>query len=157
MPLEKGDPVCGKCRCAFSRAVRVSVYLSSLFFVRVLLAQATAAKTTTDPPPSTGEGLGGRTPFVGEVNITGGSGSLEGEGKLMALPQNFGRSAIFMTEGKRLLKWLQNEGALNDSIVVELWERAGLRRSSLCLRRRLVSCFFCSSQSSCATLQPWQA
>lgn len=68
----------------------------------------------------------GQNPFGGAVSITGGSGSLEGEGKLMALPQNFGRSVSFMTEGKRLLKWLQSEGALNESIVVELWERLRL-------------------------------
>lgn len=69
----------------------------------------------------------GQNPFTGAVSVTGGSGSLEGEGKLMALPQNFGRSISFMTEGKRLLKWLQSEGALNESIVVELWERLGLK------------------------------
>ena len=80
-----------------------------------------------------------QNPFTGPVSVTGGSGSLEGEGKLMALPQNFGRSVSFMTEGKRLLKWLQNEGALNESIVVELWERPGLRLASLCPCR---VCFF---------------
>ena len=39
-----------------------------------------------------------QNPFTGSVS--------EDEGKLMALPQNFGRSVSFMTEGKRLLKWL---------------------------------------------------
>lgn len=77
----------------------------------------------------------GQNPFTGAVSVTGGSGSLEGEGKLMALPQNFGRSVSFMTEGKRLLKWLQSEGALNESIVVELWERRVLR----CACHRCVS------------------
>jgi hypothetical protein len=65
-----------------------------------------------------------QNPFTGSVS--------EDEGKLMALPQNFGRSVSFMTEGKRLLKWLQNEGALNESIVVELGERPGLRLASVC-------------------------
>ena len=77
-----------------------------------------------------------RNPYAGDVSMTGGSGSLEGEGKLMALPQNLGRSVSFMTEGKRLLKWLQNEGAVNESIVVELWERARLsaNSSTMCSR-----------------------
>ncbi|CAE7289004.1 unnamed protein product [Symbiodinium microadriaticum] len=72
-----------------------------------------------------------RNPYTGDVSMTGGSGSLEGEGKLMALPQNLGRSVSFMTEGKRLLKWLQNEGAVNQSIVVELWERMKWKRSTV--------------------------
>ena len=76
-----------------------------------------------------------RNPFAGSVSATSGSGSLEGEGKLMALPQNLSRSCRFLTEGrtlcsmlgklssqtlrdgfgvlcsgKRLLQWLKNEG-----------------------------------------------
>ena len=76
-----------------------------------------------------------RNPFAGSVSATSGSGSLEGEGKLMALPQNLSRSCGFLPEGqtlfsmldqiscrilrdgfglfcsgKRLLQWLKNEG-----------------------------------------------
>lgn len=40
-----------------------------------------------------------RNPFAGSVSATSGSGSLEGEGKLMALPQNLSRSCGFLTEG----------------------------------------------------------
>ena len=39
-------------------------------------------------------------PFQGDISMTAGSGSLEGEGKLMALPQNIARSCSFVTEGK---------------------------------------------------------
>ncbi|CAE7458361.1 unnamed protein product [Symbiodinium necroappetens] len=76
-------------------------------------------------------GRDGRNPFGGEVSMTSGSGSLEGEGKLMAMSQNLGRSVSFMTEGKRLLKWLQNEGSVNESIVVELWERMKWKRATV--------------------------
>jgi hypothetical protein len=94
-----------------------------------------------------------RNPFAGSVSATSGSGSLEGEGKLMALPQNLSRSCGFLPEGqtlfsmldqiscrilrdgfglfcsgKRLLQWLKNEGAINESIVVELFERSRWKR-----------------------------
>ena len=52
-----------------------------------------------------GRGLDAQDPFAGDVSLTAGSGSLEGEGKMMALPQNLGRSCSFMTEGKRLIMW----------------------------------------------------
>ena len=97
-----------------------------------------------------------RNPFTGTVSCTSGSGSLEGEGKLMAVPRNFGRSCGFLPEGtscpllfdlsefffylisvlafalfaagKRFLQWLKNEGTINESIVVELFERARWKR-----------------------------
>ncbi len=74
-------------------------------------------------------------------------GSLKGEGKLMALPQNFGRSVSSMTEGKRFLKLLQSQGALNESIVAELWERPALSFSFIfsglgCWPARILACFF---------------
>ena len=72
--------------------------------------------------------------------MTGGSGSLEGEGKLTALPQNLGRPCSFMTEGKRLLKWLQAEGALNGSIVVELFERMRWKRATVHSDRLVTTC-----------------
>ena len=97
-----------------------------------------------------------RNPYLGEVSMTGGSGSLEGEGKLMALPQNLERSCSFMTEGQRLLKWLQAEGALNESIVVELFERMRWKRATvnadrtfLCLSR------FSALQGHCILRTCW--
>ena len=65
----------------------------------------------------------GTNPYSGHVSLSGGSGSLEGEGKQMALARNLGRSISFLTEGKRLLRWLQNEGSVNETIVLELFER----------------------------------
>ena len=73
----------------------------------------------------------GSNPYVGAVSLAGGSGSLEGEGKQMALPRNLGRSISFMTEGKRLLRWLQAEGAVNETIVLELFERMMWKRSTV--------------------------
>ena len=70
-------------------------------------------------------------PFGGEVSVTGGSGSIEGEGKNMALAQNLGRSCTFLTEGKRFLKWMLNESSMNESIVVELYERAKWKRLTI--------------------------
>ena len=54
--------------------------------------------------------------------MTAGSGTLEGEGKLMAPQQNLGRCCGFMSEGKCLLMWLQNEERVNEPIAVELYE-----------------------------------
>ena len=67
------------------------------------------------------------------VSLSGGSGSLEGEGKQMALARNLGRSIsfAFLTEGKRLLRWLQNEGSVNETIVLELFERMLWKRSTV--------------------------
>ena len=63
--------------------------------------------------------------------MSGGFGSLEGEGKQMALPQNVGRSCSLMSSGKRLIMCLHNEGSLNESIVVELHERAKWKRTTV--------------------------
>ena len=73
----------------------------------------------------------GSNPYVGAVSLAGGSGSLEGEGKQMALPRNLGRSISFLTEGKRLLRWLQAEGVVNETIVLELFERMMWKRSTV--------------------------
>ena len=73
----------------------------------------------------------GTNPYSGHVSLLGGSGSLEGEGKQMALARNLGRSISFLTEGKRLLRWLQNEGSVNETIVLELFERMLWKRSTV--------------------------
>ena len=73
----------------------------------------------------------GTNPYSGHVSLSGGSGSLEGEGKQMALARNLGRSISFLTEGKRLLRWLQNEGSVNETIVLELFERMLWKRSTV--------------------------
>ncbi|OLQ06383.1 hypothetical protein AK812_SmicGene10342 [Symbiodinium microadriaticum] len=59
------------------------------------------------------------------------SGSLEGEGRVMARPQILGRSAGFMAEGKRLFKWMLAEGTMNEFIVTELYERSKWKRSTI--------------------------
>jgi len=72
-----------------------------------------------------------KNPYEGVVNMTMGSGSLEGEGKQAALRRNLGRSCAFAAEGSRFFAWLHQEGALNSSIVVELYERAKWKRTTL--------------------------
>ena len=72
-----------------------------------------------------------KNPYEGAVNMTMGSGSLEGEGKQAALRRNLGRSCAFAAEGSRFFAWLHQEGALNSSIVVELYERAKWKRTTL--------------------------
>ena len=72
-----------------------------------------------------------RNPFSGKVSMSGASGSLEGEGKQMALPQNLGRSCSLMSSRKRLIMCLHNEGSLNESIVVELHEHAKWKRTTV--------------------------
>ena len=59
------------------------------------------------------------------------SGSLEGEGRLMAQEQNLGRSTGYMAEGKRFFKWLLQEGSLNESIATELYERSKWKRTTI--------------------------
>ena len=88
--------------------------------------------------------------------------------KLMALPQDIGRSCSFMIEGKKFLMWLQNEGNVNESIVVELHERSkwegppliafasiSLRRPRICWRPLRQNwkqrCPTCSCGSNLAT------
>ena len=66
-----------------------------------------------------------KNPFAGEVDMNAGSGTLEGDGKLMTLRQNLGRCCGFTSEGTRLLMWPQNEEHMNEPLVVELYERAG--------------------------------
>ena len=70
-------------------------------------------------------------PFKGDVSICMGAGSLEGEGKEKSLKSNLGRSIAILTEGKRFITWLTNEGSLNESIVTELFERAKWKRTTL--------------------------
>ena len=63
----------------------------------------------------------------------------------MAMPQNLGRSvSCFVTERKRLLKWLQNEEPVNQSIfiVVELCSACVSRYRASFL---LVRCFSCAA------------
>ena len=73
----------------------------------------------------------GKNPYKGELNITLSSGSLEGEGRLMAQEQNLGRSTGYMAEGKRFFKWLLQEGSLNESIATELYERSKWKRTTI--------------------------
>ena len=70
-------------------------------------------------------------PYSGDLHMTQSAGSLEGEGKNMAQPQNMGRSCGFMAEGKRLFRWLAQEGGVNESIVTELHERFKWKRQTL--------------------------
>ena len=68
-----------------------------------------------DGGPGARRGAHGQTnPFRGELNLTLSSGSLEGEGRVMARPQNLGRSVGYMAEGKRFFKWLLQEGTVNE-------------------------------------------
>ena len=98
-------------------------------------APAAQAGAKQAPP----EPRGSKTnPYQGRVTIVAGSGSLEGEGKNMGLEQNFGRSVSIMTEGKRFLKWLEKEGSLNESVVVELFERLRWRRYTVHADRTFV-------------------
>ena len=72
-----------------------------------------------------------QSPLAGDVNMTAGSWSLEGEEKLVALRQNLDRCCGFASEGTRPLMWLQNEGHTNESIFVELHERAKWKRTTM--------------------------
>ena len=72
-----------------------------------------------------------KNPLAGDVNMTGGSGMLEGEEKLTATRQNLGRCYGFMSEGRRLLMWHQNDGHMDESIVVELYKRSKWKRTTM--------------------------
>ena len=78
-----------------------------------------------------GGGKGAPNPYVGDLSMTVSAGSLEGEGRMMAQPQNLGRSVGFMSEGKRFFTWLQSEGSINESIATELYERAKWKRTTI--------------------------
>ena len=90
-------------------------------------AEAAAAWKRDNPAPAPGA----KNPFDGSINLSLGAGSLEGEGKMAAREVNMGRACAFLTEGKRWFSWLQSEGTLNETIVVELYERAKWRRVTL--------------------------
>ena len=89
--------------------------------------EASATWKRDNPAPPAGV----RCPFDGAINLTLGSGSLEGEGKVASQTQNLGRACGFLTEGKRFFSWLAAEGTLNETIVTELYERAKWRRVTL--------------------------
>ena len=63
-------------------------------------------------------------PWSGEIHRVLASGSLEGEGKKAAQPQNLGSSCGLMPEGEKWMSWCLAEGQVNRSIVVEVCERA---------------------------------
>ena len=58
-----------------------------------------------------------KSPFAGDVNMTARSWSLEGAGT-----HGTPRPCDFMSQGRRLSMWLQNEVRLDESIVKELHE-----------------------------------
>ena len=66
-----------------------------------------------------GDAADSRKPFAAGVSMTGGSGSLDVDSRQMPLPHKYGRLYNFWTEEKRLPKRLQNEGRVNESIVVK--------------------------------------
>ena len=72
---------------------------------------------------NTGVPDAGQNSWKARINFSMGSGSLEGEGRVAAQPQNLGRSCAFLTEGKRFFSWLSAEGVVNETIVVVV--RAG--------------------------------
>ncbi len=62
-------------------------------------------------------------PYAGDIKMTLPTGSLERVGLNMSQPQNTARSCGFMPEGKRFIRWLDNESSINEAIVTELFER----------------------------------
>ena len=70
-------------------------------------------------------------PLPGDLSMTLSAGSLEGEGRIMAQPQNLCRAVGFIPEGKRFFRWLQAEGTINEAIATELYERAKWKRNTI--------------------------
>ena len=90
--------------------------------------------------------------------MNAGSGTLEGDGKLMTFRQNPGRCCGFTSEGTRLLMWPYNEEHMNEPFVVELCKRARWKRTTMdgtrsCTKKKtfslllLVRCIHSTSQS----------
>ena len=113
---------------AYNTSAIIKLYSEVLQLVEedINAARAERRRVWAEQPESHGT-----NPYSGRVSFSGGSGSLEGEGKQMALPRNLGRSISFLTEGKRLLRWLQAEGSVNETIVLELFERMLWKRSTV--------------------------
>jgi len=112
-----------------SGAIRVYQDIMDILEIRINKDRARLSAEWKQIHPNPGHGE--KNPFVGDVSITMGSGSLEGDGKEKSADRNYGRSCAFLTEGKRFFTWLLNESALNESIVMELYERARWKRTTL--------------------------
>ena len=59
------------------------------------------------------------------------AGSLEGEGRVMARPQNRGRSCEFQAEDNRTCSWVKQEEHVNEATVTEFHKRYKWKRTAI--------------------------
>ena len=69
--------------------------------------------------------------LIQRANWKHSAGSLEGEGRVMARPQNRGRSCEFQAEDNRTCSWVQQEEHVNEATVTELHKRYKWKRTTI--------------------------